>query len=104
VLTLVTIATTAHTQALISIAHFISRVHTNRIQLKAIPRPYMPTKALDLDQASGACTTCRADVPADAQKVADHIMTEYSRTAVIAHIGQATTDKQEGWGAPGGLY
>ncbi len=28
-------------------------------------------------------------------------MTEYSRTAVIAHISQATTGQQEGWGRPG---
>ena len=33
--------------------------------------------------------------------MADHISTEYSRTAVIAHIGQATTGQQEGWGVPG---
>lgn len=35
------------------------------------------------------------------QKVAKHIATEYTRTAVIAHISQATTGKQEGWGRPG---
>lgn len=28
-------------------------------------------------------------------------MSEYSRTAVIAHISQATTGVQEGWGRPG---
>ena len=28
-------------------------------------------------------------------------MIEYSRTAVIAHISQATTAQQEGWGRPG---
>jgi hypothetical protein len=33
--------------------------------------------------------------------VADHIMVEYSRTAVIAHISQATKGWQEGWGRPG---
>lgn len=29
-------------------------------------------------------------------------MVEYSRTAVIAHISQATKGYQEGWGRPGG--
>ena len=38
------------------------------------------------------------------KKVADHISTEYSRTAVIAHIGQATTGQQEGWGVPGTVW
>jgi hypothetical protein len=28
-------------------------------------------------------------------------MVEYSRTAVIAHISQATKGMQEGWGRPG---
>ncbi|OCF31983.1 hypothetical protein I316_06369 [Kwoniella heveanensis BCC8398] len=52
--------------------------------LKTMPKPYMPTKQVDLPK-----------------KVASHIATEYSRTAVIAHISQATTGQQEGWGRPG---
>lgn len=35
------------------------------------------------------------------QKVANHIATEYSRTAVIAYISQATAAAQEGWGRLG---
>lgn len=35
------------------------------------------------------------------QVVARHIMTEYNRTAVIAHLSQPTSAHQEGWGQPG---
>jgi hypothetical protein len=35
------------------------------------------------------------------QKVAEHVMTEYTRTAIIAYISQPTAGKQEGWGRPG---
>nr|XP_019007460.1 uncharacterized protein I206_07718 [Kwoniella pini CBS 10737]OCF46241.1 hypothetical protein I206_07718 [Kwoniella pini CBS 10737] len=54
------------------------------IILRTMPKPYIPTKQIDLPKS-----------------VAKHVATEYSRTAVIAHISQATTGQQEGWGRPG---
>lgn len=39
--------------------------------------------------------------PLTQQNVANYIATEYSRTAVIAHISQATAGTHEGWGRPG---
>jgi hypothetical protein len=49
----------------------------------------------------GHALVIRLVLTTDNQKVADHIMAEYSRTAVIAHISQATKGSQEGWGRPG---
>ncbi len=49
-----------------------------------MPKPYVPNKAIDVPRA-----------------VADHIQTEYTRTAVIAYISQPTAGRQEGWGRPG---
>ncbi|WVQ99763.1 hypothetical protein IAU59_006905 [Kwoniella sp. CBS 9459] len=62
----------------LSAAYFVLKI------LRTMPKPYMPTKQVDIPK-----------------KVASHIATEYSRTAVIAHISQATTGQQEGWGRPG---
>jgi hypothetical protein len=70
--------------ALVSIIHVWSRILSIKKILRSMPKPYMPTKHIDVPK-----------------KVADHISTEYSRTAVIAHISQATTGQQEGWGRPG---
>ncbi|CAD6576460.1 MAG: hypothetical protein TREMPRED_001684 [Tremellales sp. Tagirdzhanova-0007] len=70
--------------AIISLLHVWSRLLSIKGILKTMPKPYIPTKQIDVPR-----------------KVADHIMTEYSRTAVIAHISQATTGQQEGWGRPG---
>ncbi|EIW70572.1 hypothetical protein TREMEDRAFT_61077 [Tremella mesenterica DSM 1558] len=61
-----------------------SRWFSIRSILHTMPRPYVPTKQVDIPK-----------------KVADHIATEYSRTAIIAHISQATKGQQEGWGRPG---
>ncbi|KAK8864729.1 hypothetical protein IAR55_001985 [Kwoniella newhampshirensis] len=69
---------------IISIMHVWSRVLSIKRILRTMPRPYIPTKTVDLPV-----------------KVANHIATEYSRTAVIAHISQATSGRQEGWGRPG---
>nr|KIR88113.1 hypothetical protein I308_01167 [Cryptococcus tetragattii IND107] len=52
--------------------------------MKTMPKPYMPIKPDDLPE-----------------KVSRHIATEYSRTAVISHISQATQGEQDGWGRPG---
>ncbi|WVF71095.1 hypothetical protein IAT40_005892 [Kwoniella sp. CBS 6097] len=69
---------------LISVTHVWSRILSIKKILRTMPKPYMPTKQVDIPK-----------------KVASHIATEYSRTAVIAHISQATTGQQEGWGRPG---
>ncbi|WRT68131.1 uncharacterized protein IL334_005106 [Kwoniella shivajii] len=69
---------------IISVLHVWSRVLSIKRVLRTMPKPYIPTKQVDLPK-----------------KVAKHIATEYSRTAVIAHISQATTGQQEGWGRPG---
>nr|XP_018262665.1 uncharacterized protein I303_04144 [Kwoniella dejecticola CBS 10117]OBR84823.1 hypothetical protein I303_04144 [Kwoniella dejecticola CBS 10117] len=69
---------------IISILHVWSRVLSVKRILRTMPKPYIPTKQIDLPKS-----------------VAKHIATEYSRTAVIAHISQATTGQQEGWGRPG---
>lgn len=69
---------------IIAIIHVWSRLLSIKKILRTMPKPYMPTKQIDVPR-----------------KVADHIMIEYSRTAVIAHISQATTAQQEGWGRPG---
>ena len=70
--------------ALVSIIHVWSRILSIKKILRSMPKPYMPTKHIDVPK-----------------KVADHITTEYSRTAVIGHISQATTGQQQGWGRPG---
>ncbi|WVW84336.1 hypothetical protein I302_106370 [Kwoniella bestiolae CBS 10118] len=69
---------------IISVLHVWSRVLSVKRILRTMPKPYIPTKQVDLPKT-----------------VAKHIATEYSRTAVIAHISQATTGQQEGWGRPG---
>ncbi|WWD16955.1 hypothetical protein CI109_101387 [Kwoniella shandongensis] len=69
---------------IIAIMHVWSRVLSIKRILRTMPKPYIPTKTVDLPK-----------------KVANHIATEYTRTAVIAHISQATTGQQEGWGRPG---
>ncbi|WWC88951.1 uncharacterized protein L201_003866 [Kwoniella dendrophila CBS 6074] len=69
---------------IISVLHVWSRVLSIKRILRTMPKPYIPTKTVDLPKT-----------------VAKHIATEYSRTAVIAHISQATTGQQEGWGRPG---
>ncbi|OCF74427.1 hypothetical protein I204_04802 [Kwoniella mangroviensis CBS 8886] len=69
---------------IISVLHVWSRVLSIKRILRTMPKPYIPTKRVDLPK-----------------NVAKHIATEYSRTAVIAHISQATTGQQEGWGRPG---
>ena len=71
-----------------------------------MPKPYMPTKQIDVPKVSplhldNKVLAINGWSDWHVQKVADHIMTEYSRTAVIAHISQATTGQQEGWGRPG---
>jgi hypothetical protein len=89
-------------QALVSIVHVWSRIISVKKILRSMPKPYMPTKQIDVPKV-GCCSShpsCRYRAKRS-QKVADHIMTEYSRTAVIAHISQATTGQQEGWGRPG---
>ncbi|WVQ79638.1 hypothetical protein IAT38_001738 [Cryptococcus sp. DSM 104549] len=68
----------------ISVAHAWSRFLSIKRILRTMPKPYIPNKPVDLPE-----------------KAANHIMTEYSRTAVISHISQATTGRQEGWGRPG---
>ncbi|GMK59718.1 hypothetical protein CspeluHIS016_0803240 [Cutaneotrichosporon spelunceum] len=68
----------------ISLFHIGSRLASVRRSLNTMPKPYIPTKAMDLRK-----------------KVATHIATEYSRTAMIAHISQATAGMHEGWGRPG---
>ncbi|WWC69826.1 uncharacterized protein I206_103769 [Kwoniella pini CBS 10737] len=68
----------------ISVLHVWSRVLSVKRILRTMPKPYIPTKQIDLPKS-----------------VAKHVATEYSRTAVIAHISQATTGQQEGWGRPG---
>lgn len=98
----------ANDQGLVSIVHVWSRILSVKKILRSMPKPYMPTKQIDLPKVGNiprSAQTClhfhntsRADRQ---QKVSDHIMTEYSRTAVIAHISQATTGQQEGWGRPG---
>lgn len=105
---------------MISVIHVWSRLLSVKKILRTMPKPYMPTKQIDVPRVSRVCTLrylvdcpnldwvagprCFVDVGADIeQKVADHIMIEYSRTTVIAHISQATTSQQEGWGRPGGL-
>lgn len=70
-------------QGIVSLIIVWNRLLTIKRTLKLMPRPYIPNK--------------QQDIP---QKVADHIMAEYSRTAVVAHISQATTGQQEGWGRP----
>ncbi|KAK1923952.1 hypothetical protein DB88DRAFT_258962 [Papiliotrema laurentii] len=88
--------------ALVSIVHVWSRIISVKKILRSMPKPYMPTKQIDVPKV-GCCSShpsCRYRAKRS-QKVADHIMTEYSRTAVIAHISQATTGQQEGWGRPG---
>ncbi|ODN72786.1 hypothetical protein L202_08221 [Cryptococcus amylolentus CBS 6039] len=70
--------------AFLCITHSWSRIISIKKMLKTMPKPYIPTKP--------------DDVP---PKVANHVATEYSRTAVISHISQATTGQQEGWGRPG---
>ena len=72
-----------------------------------MPKPYVPTKAIDLPTVrppsplfSGLDIWSCEDVLTN-KVIADHIMVEYSRTAVIAHISQATKGMQEGWGRPG---
>ncbi|TXT05167.1 uncharacterized protein COLE_06487 [Cutaneotrichosporon oleaginosum] len=70
--------------AIISLSQIWSRVLSVRRALNTMPKPYMPTKTMDLPK-----------------KVANHIATEYSRTAMIAHISQATAGMHEGWGRPG---
>ncbi|ORY26356.1 hypothetical protein BCR39DRAFT_541490 [Naematelia encephala] len=69
---------------IVCIIHIWSRLLTVKKILRTMPKPYIPTKQFDLPK-----------------KLADHIMIEYSRTAVIAHISQATKGEQEGWGRPG---
>ncbi|WVN87690.1 uncharacterized protein L203_102878 [Cryptococcus depauperatus CBS 7841] len=69
---------------IVSIAHAWSRWLSIKRILRTMPKPYIPIKP--------------DDVP---EKVAKYIATEYSRTAVIAHISQATSSQQEGWGRPG---
>ncbi|BEI85645.1 hypothetical protein CcaverHIS002_0510460 [Cutaneotrichosporon cavernicola] len=68
---------------IISLFHIGSRLTSVRRSLNTMPKPYMPTKTMDLPK-----------------KVANHIATEYSRTAMIAHISQATAGMHEGWGRP----
>ena len=68
--------------------------------------PQDHAETLHAHQADGraACQSmsiCATFISLTPQKVADHIQTEYSRTAVIAHISQATKGQQEGWGRPG---
>ncbi|KAL7420822.1 hypothetical protein Q5752_004775 [Cryptotrichosporon argae] len=70
--------------AAIAIVHVWSRLLSINKTLRTMPKPYIPTKTIDVPK-----------------KVADHVAAEYSRTAVVAHISQATTGEQEGWGRPG---
>ncbi|KAJ9126448.1 hypothetical protein QFC24_002191 [Naganishia onofrii] len=62
----------------------LARIIAVRTSFNTIPKPYIPTKHIDVPR-----------------KVAEHITTEYTRTAVIAYISQPTAEKQEGWGRPG---
>lgn len=66
-----------------------------------MPKPYVPTKAMDLPKVCCSPSLSQYWSSLTAQKVANHIATEYSRTAVIAHISQATAGMHEGWGRPG---
>jgi hypothetical protein len=76
-----------------------------------MPKPYVPTKAIDLPtvrrhfhfylSSHTHTVSLSGSIGADQEVIADHIMVEYSRTAVIAHISQATKGMQEGWGRPG---
>ncbi|UOH83283.1 hypothetical protein LQV05_006005 [Cryptococcus neoformans] len=68
---------------IISVTHAWSRYLSVKQIMKTMPKPYMPIKP--------------DDVP---EKVSRHITTEYSRTAVISHISQATQGEQDGWGRP----
>ncbi|ORX35570.1 hypothetical protein BD324DRAFT_630699 [Kockovaella imperatae] len=70
-----------------AIIHLWSRLISIKRIIRTMPKPYMPTKQIDVPK-----------------RVADHIMTQYSRTAVIAHISQATKGEQEGWGRPGSKW
>ncbi|KGB76721.2 hypothetical protein CNBG_2559 [Cryptococcus deuterogattii R265] len=69
---------------IITVTHAWSRYLSVKQIMKTMPKPYMPIKP--------------DDVP---EKVSRHIATEYSRTAVISHISQATQGEQDGWGRPG---
>ncbi|KAJ9093465.1 hypothetical protein QFC19_008324 [Naganishia cerealis] len=62
----------------------LARIIAVRTSFNTIPKPYIPTKHIDVPR-----------------NVAEHITTEYTRTAVIAYISQPTAEKQEGWGRPG---
>ncbi|KAE8539205.1 hypothetical protein D1P53_004298 [Cryptococcus gattii VGV] len=69
---------------ILTVTHAWSRYLSVKQIMKTMPKPYMPIKP--------------DDVP---EKVSRHIATEYSRTAVISHISQATQGEQDGWGRPG---
>ncbi|TXT08682.1 hypothetical protein VHUM_02810 [Vanrija humicola] len=69
---------------IVSVIQVSSRVFSVKRSLRSMPKPYMPTKSVDTPR-----------------RVADLVSTEYSRTSVIAHLAQATTGQQEGWGRPG---
>lgn len=62
----------------------LARIIAVRTSFNTIPKPYIPTKHIDVPR-----------------KVAEHITREYTRTGVIAYISQPTAGKQEGWGRPG---
>ncbi|KAG7528235.1 hypothetical protein FFLO_06324 [Filobasidium floriforme] len=74
-----------------SVVLILGRLYHVRRVFQSIPKPYIPIKAIDVPNV-----------------VAKHIMTEYNRTAVIAHLSQPTSTHQEGWGQPetqfGGIY
>lgn len=69
---------------ILTVTHAWSRYLSVKQIMKTMPKPYMPIKPDDLPE-----------------KVSRHIATEYSRTAVISHISQATQGEQDGWGRPG---
>lgn len=71
-------------QLILTVTHAWSRYLSVKQIMKTMPKPYMPIKPDDLPE-----------------KVSRHIATEYSRTAVISHISQATQGEQDGWGRPG---
>lgn len=79
----------------------IARIFAVRSVLRSIPKPYIPVKTIDVPKVSKH--KARAHLlltERPLQEIASYIQTEYTRTALVAHLSQPTATKQEGWGHP----
>lgn len=80
----------------------IARIFAVRSVLRSIPKPYIPVKTIDVPKVRHTRLVMRRSktLILALKEIASYIQTEYTRTALVAHLSQPNATKQEGWGHP----